>query len=278
MDSKQMDSKQIEEFLSTICRFTLMTLAFGKISGFHEDFLTFCVTTLGDSVDILALQERLQEKFICILRSKLSALSSLSKLFKAGISCQYHVYYDTKCDNPEVCLSRDHKLWLQAFEDLKDEIIMKINKQYFDIAWVIDNSTEFTQKLNKHMDNFAKTRNLDFTDTIYINHLAQLKNDLQIMMNQYIEHQKDHHDVCCDDGYAYSSKPYFVCRCMPKPIQIEKEWINNLHIFIDEYNLCNAFYADRSCDFDGEEISYKVILQRDFSKKLKKQKKYRKDK
>jgi hypothetical protein len=156
---------------------------------------------------------------------------------------------------------------------------MKINKQYFDIAWAFNNFTDFKQKLNKYMDNFAKTRQIDVYSILYLNHFEKIKNDLQIIMNEYIEHQKDYHDyLCCDDGYAFGSKPYFVCICMPKQSKIEKEWINNLYNWIEEYNMHNVFYADRSHHFDEEEISFKVILQRDFSKKLKKKKNHRKNK
>ena len=267
-----MDSTQIEEFLSTICPFTLMILAFGNIPNFHEKFLAFCVTTLGDSADIMALQERLQEKFILKLRYK------LSRFIHSGPF--EFLNHDVKLDKEKaISISREYSLWNSAFEDLKDEIIMKINKQYFDFTWAICNFTDFTQKLKKYMGNFAKTRKIDVHSILYLNHFEKIKNDLQIIMNEYIEHQKDYHDyLCCDDGYAFGSKPYFVCICMPKQSKIEKEWINNLYNWIEEYNIHNAFYADRSHDFDEEEISFKVILHRDFSKQLKKKKNHRKNK
>ena len=272
MDSTQMDSAQIEEFLSTICRFTLMILAFGNIPNFHEEFLAFCVTTLGDSADIMALQERLQEKFILNLRYK------LSRFIHSGPF--EFLDHDVKLDKEKaISISREYSLWNSAFEDLKDEIIMKINKQYFDFTWAICNFTDFTQKLKKYMGNFAKTRKIDITSHLCMEHFKKIKNNLQIMMNEYIEHLKDEHNcMCCDDGYAFDSKPYFICNCMPKQSEIEKELINNLDSFIDMYNTHNAFYADRSHDFDEEEISFKEILQRDFFKKLKKKKNHRKNK
>ena len=270
-----MDSKQIEEFLSTICRFTLMILAFGNIPNFHEEFLAFCINTLGDSADILALQERLQEKFISKLRNKLC-----NRLYY--FMCQHHYDYDNginTCDNEADCMSREHKLWYEAFEDLKDEIIIKINKKYVDIAWALDNFTNFKTELSNYMNVFAKTRQIDITSPLCLEYFEKIKNNIQIMMNEYIEHEKGYHDyLCCDDGYAFGSKQYFVCNCIPKQSEIEKKWIENLHICIDQYNAYSAFYADRTYDFEEEEISFKVILQRDFSKKLKKKKNHRKSK
>ena len=75
-----------------------------------------------------------------------------------------------------ISISHEYSLWNSAFNDLKDEIIMKINKQYFDIAWAFDNFTDFKQKLKKYMGNFAKTRKIDITSHLCMEHFKKIKN------------------------------------------------------------------------------------------------------
>ena len=262
----KMDSTQLKKFFDTLCIQALMMWAFANIDGFNEHFLTFFISLLGDSVNIDSLQKRLQDIFLKDLRSTLESGSHmlLLRLLRNNV-------HDDDVTDETVAhhVSHDPKRWKNAFRKLKNEVVCEQNQRFTSLSWALENLGIFTDIVQKYMVDFAKTRGLRLHSIDYTEHFAELKNDLQDMMNAYVVRKKREHDDICGDYYFGSSEQYFQCSyCMSR---LKIKWVKLLDEWIYDQKRINAFYAERTHDFSSTDtnIDIKDKSRRDFVGKSK---------
>jgi hypothetical protein len=263
-----MDSTSISNFISTLVVNSIIMTAFSTIDGFHDEFMDFILETLGDSVDILSLQLHLQDLFLEILPYELK-YRQIDAFF--GIrSCHRHGF---DCDTFSQCVSLNPRLWRKAFGNFKINILSEINMRSASLSWALDNIPDFRAAVDEYMAGFAKVHSLCPNSIAYTEHFAGLKNDLQTMMDHYIEtHGRSTHYHLCqgsgDPDYLYDLKSYEFCTfyCIPNQ---ENQW----KVLLDEWILSqreyNAISADRSANFDEPDVDFKESLRRDFTKNTK---------
>jgi hypothetical protein len=253
-----MDSAKIDAFLSTLCIQSLMMWVFTNIDGFNEHFLTVFISLLGDAVDIDSLQKRLQTIFLRKLRERLAS---------GGYMLMRRFMYNVADETIAHDVSRDLKLWKDAFYKLKDEVRIEQNQRYTSLSWALENLGIFANSVQKYMTDFAKARGQRIGSVECTEHLANLKNDLQDMMDAYIiRKERDHYDMCGYDLWG-PGESYFLCTsCMSR---LKTKWSRLLDEWIDDQKFYNAFCADRAHDFSDIADDTKEKSRRDFVGKSK---------
>jgi len=265
----EMDSEAISVFISTLVVNSIVMMAFATIDGFHKEFMEFVLHILGESADILSLQTRLQEIFLDIIAMKLQSTfrNAHHKWLKR---CYLH---GRDCKTIHECESRNPNHWWQALKVFKDEILSVYNMRSASLSWALENIPAFRTAFDKYMAEFARIRHLCKNSTTYIEHLARLKNDLQSMMDNFIELQRNitHYNDCQgggDSDFCCETKSYELCigYCIP---QQEAQWKVLLDEWISTQQEYNAMMADRSEDFVESESDLKEMMRRDFTKNTK---------